>query len=125
MMLYVYSIAEQAVTAAAPIEFTSTGLQRGKYVVQTTDTTTTINCPGLYLVSFNGTAAASDVAQLYMNGEAVPGALAEGTSLAFTALVRVSPNCCAITTNLPARLQVISESAATLSNVALTILKVG
>jgi hypothetical protein len=62
-----------------------------------------------------------------LNGEEVSGALAEGTSLAFTALIRINPNCCAITDNLPATLQVLNEGAAalTLTNAALTIVKVG
>lgn len=126
-MLYVYNISEQAVAAAAPIEFTSIGVSKSKLITQTTNTTLTINCPGIYEIAFNGTASAAGTVQLYLNGEALPGALAEGTSLAFTVLVRANPNCCAITDNLPARLQVINtgDAALTLTNVAITIIKVG
>ena len=126
-MLYVYSISDQTVAIEGPVQFTTVGIQKGRNIVQTTETTLTINCPGIYEVTFNGTAAAASTLQLYLNGEALPGALAEGTSLAFTALAQVNPNCCAITNNLPARLQVVNvgAAAADLSNAALTILKVG
>ena len=126
-MLYVYNISEQAVAAAAPIEFTSIGVSKSKLITQTTNTTLTINYPGIYEIAFNGTASAAGTVQLYLNGEALPGALAEGTSLAFTALVRANPNCCAIIDNLPVRLQVINtgDAALILTNVAITIIKVG
>ena len=126
-MLYVYSITEQTVAAAGPLEFTTLGLVRNRNVIQKTNTTLQFNCPGTYQVSFNATASAAGEVQLYLNGEEVPGALAEGTSLAFTALIRINPNCCAITDNLPATLQVLNEGAAalTLTNTALTIIKVG
>ena len=126
-MLYVYSLAEQTIAVDAPVAFSSIGLSKGKYVIQSTESTITINCPGIYEVIFNGTASAAGGVQLTLNGLDVEGALAEGTSLAFTALVRVNPNCCAISTNLPARLQVVNSGAAdlTLTNAALTIIKVG
>ena len=126
-MIYVYSISSQTVATEGPVQFTTIGVQKGRGITQTTETTLTINCPGTYEIAFNGTAAAASTLQLYLNGEAVGGALAEGTSLAFTALAAVNPNCCAVTTNLPARLQVLNtgDAAATLSNAALTIMKVG
>ena len=126
-MLYVYNISEQTVAAAAPIEFTSIGVVRSKLITQATDTTLTINCPGIYEIAFNGTASAAGTVQLYLNGEVLPGALAEGTSLAFTALVHASPNCCAVTDNLPTRIQVVNtgDAALTLTNVAITIIRVG
>lgn len=126
-MLYVYSISDQTVAAAGPIEFTTLGLVKNKNIIQKTNTTLQFNCPGIYLVSFDATASAAGEVQLYLNGEEVPGALAEGTSLAFTVLIQVNPNCCAVTNNLPARIQVINDGAAalTLTNVALTIIKVG
>ena len=125
-MIYVYSISSQTVATEGPVQFSAVGVQRGREVTQSTETTITINCPGTYEIAFNGTAAAASTLQLYLNGEALSGALAEGTSLAFTALAAVNPNCCAITTNLPARIQVINTGAAeaTLSNAALTIVKV-
>ena len=92
-MLYVYSISDQTVAAAGPIEFTTLGLVKNKNIIQKTNTTLQFNCPGTYQVSFNATASAAGEVQLYLNGEEVPGALAEGTSLAFTALIRINPNC--------------------------------
>ena len=126
-MIYLYNISEQTVAAAAPIEFTTVGVTKGYPIVQATDTTINLNCPGIYEVTFYGTAAAAGNIQLYLNGEGVPGAISEGTNLVFTVLVRINPNCCAITTNLPGRLQVINtgDAALTLNNVGITVVKVG
>lgn len=126
-MMYVYTISEQTVEAAAPIEFTSVGISKCRNVTQTTETTLIISCPGIYEITFNGTATAAGTVQLYMNGTEVNGATSTGTTLAFTILIHVNPNCCAVTNNIPARIQVINGGAAalTLTNVALTIIKVG
>lgn len=126
-MLYVYSISSQTVAAEGPVQFSTVGLAKYKTTVQTSETTVTINCPGIYQVVFNGTASAAGTVQLYLNGEPVNGALAEGTSLSFAALIGANPNCCAVNTNLPARVQVINtgDAAATLTNAALVIIKVG
>lgn len=126
-MMYVYTISEQTVEAAAPIEFTSVGISKCRNVTQTTETTLIISCPGIYEITFNGTATAAGTVQLYMNGTEINGATSTGTTLAFTTLIHVNPNCCAVTNNIPARIQVINGGAAalTLTNVALTIIKVG
>ena len=126
-MMYVYTISEQTVQVAAPIEFTSIGISKGRNITQATETTLIIGCPGIYEITFNGTATAAGTVQLYINGEQVNGATFNGTTLAFTALIQVNSNCCAVTNNLPARIQVINNGAAalTLTNVALTIIKVG
>lgn len=126
-MMYVYTVSEQTIEVAAPIEFTTIGLSKGRNATQTTETTLTIGCPGIYEITFNGTATAAGTTQLYVNGEEVNGAASTGTTLSFTALIQVNPNCCAVTNNLPARIQVINDGAAalTLTNVALTIIKVG
>ena len=126
-MMYVYTISEQTVAAAAPIEFTTIGVSKCRSTTQATETTLIIGCPGIYEITFNGTATAAGTAQLYVNGEEIDGAVSTGTTLTFTALIRVNPNCCAVTNNLPARIQVINDGAAalTLTNVALTIIKVG
>lgn len=126
-MIYLYSTSSQTLVADEPISFRSVGLRKDRAATQSTETTTQLNCPGVYEVSFTGTASATGIVQLYLNGEAVPGALSNGVSLAFTALVKVNPNCCAITDNLPGRIQVKNndDSELTLTNVALTIVKVG
>ena len=126
-MMYVYTTSEQTIEAATPIEFTSIGISKCRNAIQTTETTLTIGRPGIYEITFNGTATAAGTVQLYVNGEEINGATSTGTTLAFTALIHVNPNCCAITSNLPARIQVINGGAAafTLTNVALTIIKVG
>lgn len=126
-MMYVYTVSEQTTEVASPIEFTSIGLSKGRNAIQATETTLIIGCPGIYEITFNGTTTAAGTVQLYVNGEEVNGATSIGTTLAFTALIQVNPNCCAVTNNLPARIQVINdgEAALTLTNVALTIIKVG
>lgn len=126
-MMYVYTVSEQTTEVAAPIEFTSIGLSKGRNATQATETTLIIGCPGIYEITFNGIATTAGTVQLYVNGQEVNGATSIGTTLAFTALIQVNPNCCAVTNNLPARIQVINDGAAalTLTNVALTIIKVG
>ena len=126
-MMYVYTISEQTTEVAAPIEFTTIGVSKCRSTTQATETTLTIGCPGIYKITFNGTATAAGTAQLYVNGEEMNGAISTGTTLAFTALIQINPNCCAVTNNLPARIQVINggTAALTLTNVALTIIKVG
>lgn len=126
-MIYLYTTNSQTIATNEPISFASAGLRKSYAATQSTETTIQLNCPGIYKVSFNGTASATGIVQLYLNGEAVPGALANGVSLAFTTLVKVNQNCCVITDNLPARIQVKNndDSELTLTNVALTIVKVG
>lgn len=126
-MIYLYTVNSQMIEADEPLSFTTVGMRKNRITNQSTETTIQLNCPGVYEVTFNGTASAAATVQLYLNGEAVSGALSNGVSLAFTALVKVNSNCCAITDNLPARIQVINidEAAATLTNVAITIIKVG
>lgn len=126
-MIYLYSVSSQTLAADTPVSFTTVGLRKDRTATQSTETTIQLNCPGIYEISFNGTASTTGIVQIYLNGEAVPGAIANGVSLACDALVRVNPNCCAITDNLPARIQIvnITGSELTLSNVALTIVKVG
>ena len=87
---------------------------------------------GLYQVSVNvdvaPTAAGEIAIQLLNNGVAVPGALATVTgvaattdNLAFTALVRVLPSCCAIDNT--GSLQVQITAAGTVSNANIVVVK--
>ncbi len=93
-----------------------------------------INTPGVYLVSFNGTATPAATAdlpstievELRLNGTAVPGAAASTTftdatdaeSFAFTTAVNV--------TTVPATLSVVvPEGGAIFSDAALTVVKLG
>ena len=82
-MLYVYSISDQTVAVEGPVQFITVGLSKYKTTVQTTETTLTINCPGIYQIAFNGTASAAGTVQLYLNGAEVAGATSTGTSLGF------------------------------------------
>lgn len=126
-MIYLYTTNSQTIATNEPISFTAVGLRKSYTTTQSTETTIQLNCPGVYEISFNGTASTTGIVQLYLNGEIVPGALANGVSLAFTTIVKVNQNCCAITDNLPSRIQVKNsdDSELTLTNVALTVVKVG
>lgn len=96
-----------------------------------------LNAPGIYYVSFNadaGAAAGIVTAQLYDGAEVVPGAeasaysaaIAQPANLAFSTLIRVCPNCPSVCDNVPAVLTVKNIGvAATYTNVAITVTKVG
>lgn len=96
-----------------------------------------LNAPGIYYVSFNadaGAAAGIVTAQLYDGAEVVPGAeasaysaaIAQPANLAFSTLIRVCPNCPSVCDNVPAVLTVKNVGvAATYTNVAITVTKVG
>lgn len=122
-MLEAYSLAA-TVTAESPIPFNSVSLVKGCTAVLASPTSIELNKRGVYEVSFNGTAAASDTVQLYKDGVAQPQAQSTGTSLAFTTLVQCDRDnsCCCCAS--PVTLQVVSESAATLSDVNITVTKI-
>lgn len=96
-----------------------------------------LNAPGIYYVAFNadaGAAAGIVTAQLYDGAELVPGAeasaysaaIAQPANLAFSTLIRVCPNCPSVCDNVPAVLTVKNTGvAATYTNVAITVTKVG
>lgn len=122
-MLEAYSL-NATVTPLAPIPFNSASLVKGCTAVLASPTTIELNKRGVYAVTFNGTAAASDTVQLYKDGVAQPQAQSTGTSLGFSTLVQVdrdnSTCCCAS----PVTLQVISTLAATLTDANITVTKV-
>lgn len=122
-MLEAYSL-NTTVTAESPIPFNSVSLVKGGTAVLASPTSIELNRKGVYMVSFNGTAAASDTVQLYKDGVAQPQAQATGTSLAFTTLVQCDRDnsCCCCAS--PVTLQVVSESAATLSDANIVVTKI-
>lgn len=138
-MIYSYTATTQTVNNAVAIPFNDNGVQTECSVKHSAGSTAFSLCrPGQYIIHFNAnganaTATAGNIsATLYVNGAAYAGAIAESTSagttdienIAFTAVVDVLPNCCAIRTNLPTTLTIVNSGLqATYSNVALTIIR--
>ena len=122
-MLEAYSL-NAAVTAGAPIPFNSVSLVKGSTAVLASPTTIELNKKGVYMVSFNGTAAASDTVQLVKDGVAQPQAQSTGTSVSFTTLVQCDRDnsCCCCAS--PVSLQVTSSAATTLTDANITVTKV-
>lgn len=138
-MLYTYNNTSQTLAQNAPIVFNTNGVAKGCSVTHVAGSTSVnINRAGVYMVQFNADAVGSGTAgnltaQLYGNGAVVTGAESTAYSgaatdimnLSFTALVRVNPNCCAITDNIPYVLTVQNTGeGATYSNAAITVTKV-
>lgn len=138
-MLYAYTTSNTAYTAGQTLSFVTTGIQTGCTAVKTSPTTIALNKPGYYMIHFNAdlfstTGTGGNVsATLFVNGEAYPAAEATISStattdvenIAFTAIVRVEPNCGCDTANTPTQLTVVNGTvAATYSNTAITITKI-
>lgn len=139
-MLYSYSNTEQSVTVNGAIIFTNSTVSTCECITHTAGTgSISLTAIGYYLVSIevdaaNTTATTGNITlELYTNGTAYAGAEATATSdsttdithLSLSTLVRVLPNCCAITTNTPLTLTVVNTGiAATISNATITVVKV-
>lgn len=124
-----------SVAAGGTIPFEVNNVSLGTDITHAAGTgIVTLNSPGVYLVSFNGTAtpaAAAELpdlieAELRLNGTAVPGASAGNTytvstdsaSFAFTTAINV--------TTVPATLSVVvPEAGAIFSDASLTVQKLG
>lgn len=134
-MLYTYSITDQTVLTDGILSFNVNGVLTGCTVSHTAGTgAINLNRAGYYLVHFNGSFSAAStegdvVVQLLANGIAVDGATAAATdqtegNLAFTTIVRVLPNCCAVQDNVPTTLTFENQGAGvTFINTAATVTK--
>lgn len=112
-MINSYTSTSQAVLTGTAVNFNTNKIRTGCTVTHAEGTTTfSLNKPGFYFVSFNGigstTADAGDVTiQMYQNGAPVIGALTTNNStaatdinnFAFSTIVQVRPNCCAVNNN--------------------------
>ena len=95
------------------IPFNSTQLLKGCTVAHGSPATFELNKCGVYLVSFNGSAAAAVTAQIFVNGVARPGAQATGTAIAFSDTIVVpNNNCICDPCTAPAVVQVKNTGAA-------------
>ena len=139
-MLFTYTNTSQTVAQNSAIAFNTNSIQTGCTATHNTNSTSiSLNKPGIYMVSFNSDAVAAGTAgnitvQLFGNGTLIAGAESTAYSGAttdimnpnFTALVRVTPNCCCASTgNVPYVLTFVNTGVeATFSNVAVTVTKV-
>ena len=139
-MLYAYSNTDQTVAINGILTFANNGVNTCNCVSHAAGTgSVALQGTGYYLITVNAdaantTATAGNITlQLYTNGVAYAGAEATQTSesttdiahLSFTTLIRVLPNCCVITNNNPLALTVVNTGiAATVSNAAITVVKV-
>ena len=122
-MIEAYSINKE-VTANSAIPFDNIVVKKGCTAELSAPATIQLNKCGIYMVSLDGTASAATTLQLYKDGIAQPQAQSTGTQPSFVTLIQVDKNnsgcCCASPTNI----QIISDTAVTLSNVNLVVTKV-
>lgn len=138
-MLFTYNSTEQTLAANAPLAFVQNAVKTGCVATHIAgNTTINLNRPGYYMVHFNAdaveTGAAGNVKiQMQNNGVNVSGAEATAYSgtetdivnLGFSAIVRVQPNCCAVSSNVPASLTFVNSGvAAVVSNAAVVVTKI-
>lgn len=137
-MIDSYSNTSQEVVAGGNISFAINSIQTGCTATHSAGSTTfSLNKPGFYFVTFNGTGAITGatagtiIVSMLNNGTLVPGATASVSSasttdvrsLAFSKLIQVKPSCCAVnnTTNLTFN---NTGLAATFTNVNVVITKI-
>jgi hypothetical protein len=107
-MLSTYNISPQTVAIDGELIFSNNLYQTGCSTVHVPGSTTIeLRCPGTYLITFNGTAAATAAAtdpiivQLFNGTTAIPGAVASELSatatdfvnLAFSTIIQIRPSC--------------------------------
>lgn len=140
MALTAYSTTSQVVSAGSPIVY-NTSENSNPCVISYSNgsSTITLKRAGKYLIGFTGTATATETAggtitiHLYKNGNEVNGfeasqTVADSTSVVSLSqtpfVVRVNPNCCAVTDNVPTSITVQNDGAsATFTNANITITK--
>ena len=121
-MLQAYS-ENVEVAALSPVPFNSGAVKKG-CTADISGATIELNRRGVYMVSVDGTAAASTTIQLNRDGVALPQAQSTGTNVSFVTLIQVNRdntcNCC----SSPVSLQVISETATTFTNINVCVTKI-
>ena len=122
-MLEVYST-NVAVEANSAIPFENVSLRKGCTALLSGTNTIDLNKCGVYMVSADASAESSIMIQLYKNGVAQPQAQSTGGSPSFITLVQVPNNNSCNPCDSAVSLQLICDTAATLTNVNLTITKI-
>ena len=120
-MLEAYSL-NVAVGANTAIPFNSVSLEKGCTAVLQSPTTIQFNKCGVYMISFDGTAAASTTVQLSKDGVLQPQAQSTGVQPNFTTLVQVTENntCCPCSSPTLCRLVNTTSTTFTDANVVVT-----
>lgn len=122
-MLEVYGLNVTA-EANTPLAFNNTSVKKGCTAELESSSTIQLNKCGVYMVEFDGSAAASNTVQMYKDGVAQPQAQSTGDSPSFTTLVQVdrnNSNCCC---SSPVSLRFVSMSAGTFTNINVCVTKV-
>ena len=112
------------VTANQAIPFNNVSLEKGCTAELITPTTIQFNKCGVYMVSCNASVSTASTIQLYKNGTAQPQASSTGTSLNFTTLVTVPNNNSDCPCVSPTTIQVLDNTAGTISNANIVVTKV-
>lgn len=122
-MLEAYST-NVTVAANSPIPFNAVSLEKGNTAILTSPTTIELNRCGVYMITCDVSATASNTIQLSKDGVLQPQAQSTGTSPSFTTLVQVDHNntCCACSS--PVVLRVVLTTAGTLTDANIAVTKV-
>lgn len=139
-MLYTYTNTTQSVAVNGVISFNTNGKKTCNITHNEGTGSIVIRKPGIYMVHFNASGANSTlvsgnlVVQMLLNGAAVPGSTTTAASsgstdieaIGFNSIIAALPNCCLMRTNSPTVLTFVNAGvAATYSNAAVTIVRVG
>ena len=106
------------------IRFNNLSLKKGCTAELVTPTTVQFNKCGVYMISCDVSAGASSTIQLYKDGTAQPQARSTGTTPGFTTLVVAESNNYKCPSSLPTTVQVICETAGTLTDAEIVVTKV-
>lgn len=122
-MLEAYSV-NVDVAANTAIPFNAASVEKGCTARLTSPTTIELNKCGVYMVSCNGSAAASTTIQLSKDGVLQPQAQSTGITPSFVTLVQVAKNntCCACSS--PVILSVVNTTEATFADVNVVVTKI-
>ena len=122
-MLQAYS-QNVTVTEMQPIPFNNLTIQKGCTAEQISPTTFALNRCGVYMIACNASSAATETIQLYKNGVALNEAVSTGVSPGFVSLVQVNHNNSCRACDSPDTIQVIAETAGTITDASIVITKV-
>ena len=122
-MLEAYTLGA-TLTQDAPISFSDVSIRKGCSAILASPATIQLNTCGVYMVEFNGSAAAAVQVQLYKNGVAQPQAQSTGTSPSFCTLVQVDRNNNGCVCSSPTTIQVMALSTGTLTDGNIVVTKV-
>lgn len=122
-MLEVYGTNVTAI-ADTPLAFGNVAVKKGCTAGLESSNTIQLNKCGVYMVEFDGSAAASNTVQMFKDNVLQPQAQSTGTSMSFTTLVQVdrnNNNCCC---SSPVELRFVPTEAGTFTNINVCVTKI-